>query len=230
MGSDIVLGWHFLSPTGTAYNGYRPPAVGVWEPPIENPEPCVRGYHGSPTILKALQYATGPILGRCEYRGVVWHADGEKWAARERRGIARVDASAWLRFAACHLAEEACRVAAVTDAAAATAIRVAREFALGQATAEELTSARVSAWTSARAGARAGAWASAWDSAWESAWTSARAGARAGAWASAWASAWESARASARERARASAWAAEEAWLESAALDLDCAPAWEPRP
>lgn len=186
MGSDIVLGWHFLSPAGTAYNGYRPPAVGVWEPPIDDPAPCVRGYHGSPTVLKALGYATGPILGRCEYRGVVWHADGEKWAARERRCIARVDASAWLRFAACHFAEDACLVAAVTDAAAATAIRVAREFALGQATAQELASARVSACASACDSARASAW--------------------------------------------ASAWAAEEAWLESAALDLDCAPAWESRP
>ena len=178
MSDDIILGWHFLSDDGTAFGGYRPPDVGVWEPPIDDPEPCLRGYHGSPTILKALGYAMGPILGRCEYRGVVWHADGDKWAARERRCTARVDASAWLRFAACHFAEEACRVAAVTDAAAATAIRVAREFALGQATAQELASAR--------------------DSARDSAW--------------------------------ASAWGAEEAWLESAALDLDCAPAWEPRP
>ena len=192
MGSDIVLGWHFLSEDGAAWGGYRPPAVGVWEPPIDDPTPCVRGYHGSPTVLKALSYATGPILGRCEYRGVVWHADGEKWAASERRCIARVDASAWLRFAACHFAEEACRVAAVTDAA--TAIRVAREFALGQATAQELASVRDSARASARASARD----SARDSAWDSAWDSAR--------------------------------AAEESWLESAALDLDCAPAWEPRP
>ena len=103
---DITYGWHFLSADGTAYGGYRPPAVGVWEPPIEDPRPCVRGYHGSPTILKALEYATGPILGRCEYRGVVWHLDRAKWAARERRCIARVDASAWLRFAACHFAEQ----------------------------------------------------------------------------------------------------------------------------
>ena len=26
---NIVYGWHFLSADGTAYHGYRPPAVGV---------------------------------------------------------------------------------------------------------------------------------------------------------------------------------------------------------
>ena len=151
MNDDIIYGWHFLSPDGTAYGGYRPPAVGVWEPPIDHPSPCTRGYHGSPTILKALVYANGPILGRCEYRGVVWDADGMKWAARERRCIARVDASAWLRFAACHFAEEACRVAGVTDKRIHNAIAVSRRYALGQATADELASAYAAAYASAYA-------------------------------------------------------------------------------
>ena len=191
---DITYGWHFLSADGTAYRGYRPPAVGVWEPPIENPEPCIRGYHGSPTILKALGYATGHILGRCEYRGVVWDADGTKWAARERRCIARVDASAWLRFAACHFAEEALRAAGVTDKRSHNAISVARRFAIGEATAADLAAARDAAWDAAR------------DAAWDAARYAAGDAARSAAW-------------SARRRA-------EEQWLESAALDLDCAPEW----
>ena len=136
--AGLVLGWHFLSPSGTAYGGYRPSDIGVWEPAIENPSPCMRGYHGSPTILKALEYAQGPILGRCEYRGVVSHPDGGKWAARERRCIARVDASAWLRFAAAHFAEEAVVRAGMTDERSLEVIRVARRFALGQATQAEL--------------------------------------------------------------------------------------------
>ena len=203
---DIVYGWHFLSPTGTAHGGYRPPAVGIWEPPIENPKPCVRGYHGSPTILKALEYATGPVLGRCEYRGVAWDADGTKWAARERRCIARVDASAWLRFAACHFAEDALRAAGVTDGRSHNAVAVARRFALGLATAAEMDAAR----DAARDAAWYASWAAAWAAAWDASWAAARDAAGDAAWDAAW----------------AAAWAAEEAWLESAALDLDCAREW----
>ena len=203
---DIIYGWHFLSADGTAYRGYRPPAVGVWEPPIENPEPCIRGYHGSPTILKALGYATGHILGRCEYRGVVWDADGTKWAARERRCIARVDASAWLRFAACHFAEEALRAAGVTDKRSHNAISVARRFAIGEATAADLAAARDAARSAAWSAARSAAWSAARDAAWDAARYAAGDAARSAAW-------------SARRRA-------EEQWLESAALDLDCAPEW----
>ena len=159
MSDDIILGWHFLSDDGTAFGGYRPPDIGMWEPPIENPEPCVRGYHGSPTILKALGYATGPILGRCEYRGVAWHGDRDKWAARERRCIARVDASSWLRFAAAHIAERAIVRAGVTYERCHEAIRVARRFALGGATAEELHAAYASAYAAAYASANASAYA-----------------------------------------------------------------------
>mgnify|MGYP000858844208 CR=1 FL=1 len=201
---DIIYGWHFLSTHGTAYGGYRPPAVGAWEPPIENPEPCVRGYHGSPTVLKALRYAPGPILGRCEYRGVVWHGDGTKWAARERRCIARVDASAWLRFAACHFAEEALSMAGVTDKRSHNAVAVARRFALGLATANEMGFVGGAAYAVAYANpvhiARA-------------------------AYAAAFA-AGHSAEGAAYAAALHSVLLAKatERWLESAALDLDCAP------
>ena len=212
---DITYGWHFLSADGTAYRGYRPPAVGVWEPPIEDPRPCVRGYHGSPTILKALEYATGPILGRCEYRGVVWHLDRAKWAARERRCIARVDASAWLRFAACHFAEEALRAAGVTDKRSHNAISVARRFAMGQATHEELDAA----WSAAKDAA----WSAAKDAAWSAAKDAAWYAAKDAAWYAAWYAAWPAAKDDAKWGA---AWHAKEAWLESAAPDLDRAPEW----
>ena len=218
MSDDIILGWHFLSPAGTAYNGYRPPAVGVWEPPIDNPKPCVRGYHGSPTILKALQYATGPILGRCEYRGVVWHGDRDKWAARERRCIARVDASSWLRFAAAHIAERAIVRAGVTDERCHEAIRVARRFALGVATAEELRAApraapravaHAAASDAAHAAVRAAAWAAVRAAAWVSAYDAAHAAASYyAAYAAANASAYAAAYAAASAASAASAAAA----------------------
>ena len=150
MTEDIILGWHFLSADGTAYNGYRPPAVGVWEPPIDKPEPCVRGYHGSPTILKALVYASGPILGRCEYRAVVRHADGDKWAARERRCIARVDASRLLRYFAAHVAEEAMRRFGWTDPRSWAATQAARDYADRKID----SAARSAAWSAAEAAER----------------------------------------------------------------------------
>ena len=203
MNNDIIYGWHFLSPAGTAYGGYRPPAVGVWEPPIDHPSPCTRGYLGSPTILKALVYANGPILGRCEFRGVVWDADGTRFAARERRCVARVDASAWLRLAACRFAGEALRDAGVTDKRSHNAIAVSRRYALGQATADELASAAASAAYAAAYAASAAASASA-----------------------AYAAASAASAASVSAYAYAANAAARESWLESAALDLDCAPEW----
>ena len=143
MDSDIVYGWHFLDERGKAHGGYVPPPVGVWEPPIDNPKPCVRGYHGSPTILKALQYASGPVLGRCEYRGIVWHSDRDKWAARERRCIVRVDASRLLRYFAAHVAEGALTLTGVTDERCWAATRAARDFADDRISAAALASARV---------------------------------------------------------------------------------------
>ena len=161
MSDDIIYGWHFLSAEGKAYGGYVPPPVGEWEPPIENPEPCVRGYHGSPTILKALAFATGPILGRCEFRGVVWDGDGTKWAARGRRCIARVDASRLLRYFAVHVAEDAMRAAEWTDPRSWAATQAARDYADGKIN----EAARSAAGWAAESAARSAAWSAAWSTA-----------------------------------------------------------------
>ncbi len=204
---DIVYGWHFLDSRGCAYGDYVPPAVGVWEPRIDNPEPCVRGYHGSPTILDALPYADGPILGRCEYRGVVWHPDGDKWAARERRCIARVDASALLRFAACHFAEAALKTAGIKDECSWNTIAVARRFALGAATVAEMSAAHDAARSASHSPARYAARYTAYPYAHNAA-----------RYASCYAHPYAA-------RKAQSTWL-ESAWLESAALDLDTAPEW----
>ena len=201
MTEDIIYGWHFLDSRGRAYGHYRPPAVGIWEPPIDKPEPCVRGYHGSPTILKALVYASGPILGRCEYRAVVRHADGDKWAARERRCIARVDASRLLRYFAAHVAEEAMRRFGWTDPRSWAATQAARDYAD-----RKIDSA-----------ARSAAWSAAWSAA-EAEWSAARSA----AWSAAWSAEWSAARSAAEAE-----WSAAERWLDSAALDLDGEAEWE---
>ena len=81
------------------------------------------------------------------------------------------------------------------------AVEVARRYARGEATDEELAAARDSAWTAA------------WDSA---AWASARNSARTAAWDSArdsiWTAAWAAARDSAWTAARDAAWESERSW------------------
>jgi len=106
------------------------------------------------------------------------------------------------------------------------AIAVARRFANGEATREELAAAwaaaRDAAWDAARAAAWDAAWAAAWDAAWaaawDAAWDAARAAARAAAWAAAGAAAgavWDAA------RAAETAWQRERLaqYLSGAALD-----------
>ena len=84
------------------------------------------------------------------------------------------------------------------------AIRVARAFAEGKATGDELAAAR--------AAARDAAWAAAWAAARAAAWAAARDAAWVAAWAAAWAAARVAARGAARVAARAAAWDA--AWDE----------------
>ena len=145
--SDIVIGYHFLSADGTAYRGYRPAPVGEWEPDIPSPVLCKRGYHGSLRILDALGYAMGPILQRCEYRGVVY--DDDKFVAVSRRALARADATSLLRIFAARCAESALALVANPDPRSLAACEVARRHALGMATNAELAAARAAAWAAA---------------------------------------------------------------------------------
>jgi hypothetical protein len=87
-----------------------------------------------------------------------------------------------------------------TDKRPRKCIEVARRFALGEATAEEMAAARAAAW----AAARDAAWAAARAAARDAAWAAARDAARDAAWAVAWDAAWDA--------ARDAAWAKEWAW------------------
>ena len=92
------------------------------------------------------------------------------------------------------------------------AVEVARRYARGEATDEELAAARDSAWaaawTAARNSARTAAWAASRDSAWTAAWTAARDS----IWTAAWAASRDSIWTAARTASRTAAWAAERSW------------------
>jgi len=102
------------------------------------------------------------------------------------------------------------------DSRVKNCIDVARRFALGSASAEELDAAWVAARAAGAARAAAGGSAkaaagAAWDAAGGSAWDAARAAAKAAAWDAAWAAraaAWAAARAAAWDAAGDAAWAA----------------------
>ena len=205
--TNTVIAYHFLASDGTAYGGYRPAPVGEWEPEIPDPVLCQRGYHGSVRVLDALKYATGPILQRCEYRGVV-HG-GDQFVAVSRRALCRANATALLRIFAVRCAEEALSRLAKPDPRSLAACEVASRHALGQATDRELAAARAAAWDAAGDAAWASAEGAAWDAAVDSAWAAAGAAALASDEAAAWAS------------AEGAAWDAQNSWLESACLDLD---------
>jgi len=77
------------------------------------------------------------------------------------------------------------------------AIEIARRFANGEATKNELAAARAAAWAAAGAAAWAAARAAAWDAAEAAAWAAAWDAAGAAAWAAAGAAAWAAAGAAA---------------------------------
>jgi hypothetical protein len=100
------------------------------------------------------------------------------------------------RHFACDCAESVLHLA--PDPRSTEAVRVARLFADGKATDEELAAARDAAWAAARDAARDAAWAAARDAAWAAAWDAARDA----AWAAAWDAAWAAARDAAWDAAR----------------------------
>jgi hypothetical protein len=194
-----LLGFHFSA--DTLRDGSPLPPVGEW---FRLPEsvpirPCVSGLHASVHPFDAFEFAPGPLLHRVELRGELTpHGDPiDKWAGRERRIIASLDATDLLRAFARHCALDVLRLWRAPQSV--------RDYLEAGDEAK-----RDAAWNAASAAASVAAWDAAWDAASAAASAAARAAARdatsPAAWdaarAAAWAAAWDAARAAQRVRFR----------------------------
>ena len=222
-----ILAYHFLSSDFTAGEGGEPP----WEigetRTVAEPSRiilCGYGYHSSPTLRDALEYAPGPLACLVKISEPVKKND-DKQVSASRTLLKAVNIERELRLFACDCAEHVLHLYETrhpNDPRSREAIETARRFANGKARKQELRAAwdaardAGAAWRSglfwdaaqaAGAAARDAAWAAAraaaWNAAWDAAWTAAWAAARDAAW-----EARDAAYAAARDAARE----AEVAW------------------
>ena len=167
-------------------------------------EVCANGIHLC-READLLSWLVGPAMYIAEARGARLDSSN-KIVVREARLLHRLET--WnekaARLFACDCAERALRRVTAKygkqDRRSWNAIKVARQFANGEAHRSDLAAARAAAW----AAARAAAWDAAGDAAWDAAWDAAGAAARDAVWAAAWDAA--------RDAARDAAWDAEGAW------------------
>ena len=151
--------YHFLKDDMTAGSGNEP----AWEigetRTIEGElKMCGHGYHSSPSWFDCLSYAHGSMACMVDIpkRGTV--KGGDKSVSRSRTLVDACNAEKTLRYWACDCAERALKRAKVTDERSWNAIKVARLFSEGKATAKELAAAGDAAGDAARAAVSAAAW------------------------------------------------------------------------
>ena len=210
--------YHFLKSDMRSGEGDEPP----WEvgqtrslPKRRTIVPCEYGYHASPSLWDALQYAPGPIACLVELDGdVTEHGSPvDKMAGRTRTLLAAVNIESELRLFAADCAEHVLWIYERDypgDDRPRKAIEAARVYARGEIDAAAEAAARDAARAAARDAAGDAAWDAAWaaegDAAGDAAWAAARTTAGAAAWAAAWDAAGDAARAAAGAAARDAAW------------------------
>ena len=157
-GATVML-YKVLNEDGTPYHGgkakWHLPSgrPGKWMPPIKDIEPCARGYHV--VTIEQLPHWIGPALFEVEVRGERIDRE-DKSVVSEARLIRRV--TTWnertLRLLACDFAEHVLPIFEKknpNDVRPREAIAVARRFANGKATPEELRAAYAAAYDAAYA-------------------------------------------------------------------------------
>ena len=159
-----MLGYWFSNEDGTTEHQKIPAQIGVRQEFDGEPVPCRCGLHSSPTPWDALQYAKAGRLYEMEIPDdAVPHGEPvDKHAARWRTPLRTVSLDRVLREFGCDCAERVLpfyETEFPEDARLRDAIDVARKFARGAATKEELAAAWAAAWAAAEAAAGAAAWA-----------------------------------------------------------------------
>ena len=184
---STYTGWHFTEAQHHGRDGW--PLQEVEELPTgTKPILCEIGLHASKSALDALSYAPGPFVSRVRLEGTVVVGDDKACATRRVRLAGPVDASRELRLFAADCAEHVLPIFEKEypgDDRPRKAIEVARRFAAGLASGDELRDA----WSDAGSAAWAAKW-DAWAAAGSAAWA-ARAGARDAARAAAGSAAWD---------------------------------------
>jgi hypothetical protein len=194
-------------PTRNADGTWTP---GEWMPEIEGElKPCRNGYHV--VTLEQLPDWLGERIFEVEPGDEIVHEDN-KSVTRTCR-LTR-ECTGWnertARLFACDCAERVLYLFEARhpdDGRPRQAIEIARRYAEGKATVEELAAARAAAWEAALNASR--------DAGWDAAREAAEDAARAAAWAAAWAAARDASREASRAASRYAAWAAAEnaAWV-----------------
>jgi len=225
-----------------------PVDVGKWTQRTA-PVLCISGWHGVEErhVLNHLPSQLGAELWEIEIKGK--RVDGEdKFAAEQMRLVHHLGSTTAknLRLFSSDVAEDVIDLFEVKypdDNRPRNAIEVARRFANGEVSTEEMAAARAAAWGAAGdAGAAAGYAGAAAGYARDAARDAARGAARVGAgyardaaWAAAWGAAWDAACAAAwdaasdaaRAAASATASAAASVAASAAASDAACVAAWD---
>ncbi len=172
--------YHFLRANMRSGEGNEPPWYVGEERTIDGPiEMCIRGYHSSPTLYQAWQYAPGPVATIVEIpdedEGTI--VGDDKCVSPKRKLLAAVNIEKGLIEYAADCAEhvlhlfEACFPG---DDRPRKAIEAARLYARGEVGREGLDAARAAAWAAAQDAARAAVWAVAGDATEWAAWDAAR--------------------------------------------------------
>ena len=161
---------------------------GKWLPKVTDLSLCLSGYHGCEdgNILEFLNANIYEI----ETKGKALRGD-DKFTAQQIRLVRKCEGwnEVTARLFACDCAALVLPIYEKEypdDKRPRKCIKVARKFAHGKATREEMTAAGdavwaaavdaavAAVWAAARAAARAAAWDAAWDAAWAAAWDAAR--------------------------------------------------------
>ena len=160
-----VKAWHFLSANKRlGYSDGRQVRLGRTLKIKGQPKLCEHGLHASRRLIDALKYAAGPIICRVDVGGDIDEGAG-KLTGAERTPEWWINGTNLLHEFACRCAEDALRLAHVTDERCWNAIKVKRAWLAGKASDEELaaaesaaeSTARSTAWNSARFAARGAA-------------------------------------------------------------------------